>query len=296
MRNARFVFIAVFLFLVCWVPMATAQDNPFVEFRVSGTFLNTNVKATLSGWFIVNEENGQVIRADFFHGSTELATLTSSVELVPDAFSLYLTNTAGDSLNLILVAPQNDGSLAGYAGGPICTASYVPEPCGGSESSFFKGRVSYDTEDVVSVGSVTEAGPVPLVSISINPGTARPVLINPRSHGLTPIAILSTRQFDAVTDIDTQSLTFGATGDEQSLGFCDKEGEDINGHRLPDLICHFKTRSTQFIPSDSVGILVGNTTQGSPFIGLEKVAVKPIGKWPTLPCRQQVELSAFESK
>ncbi len=71
MRNARFVFIAAF-FPGVLVPMATAQDNPFVEFRVSGTFLNTNVKATSSGWFIVNEENGQVIRADFFHGSTEL--------------------------------------------------------------------------------------------------------------------------------------------------------------------------------------------------------------------------------
>ncbi len=286
MRNARFVFVAVFLFLLCWVSMATAQDNPFVEFRVSGTFLNTNVKAILSGWFIVNEENGQVVRADFFHGSTELPTLTSSVELLPDSFSLYLTNTAGDSLNLILVAPRNDGSLAGYTGGPICTASYLPEPaCGEYESSFFKGRVSYDTEDLVFVGSVTEAGPVPLVSISIKPGSAPPVLINPRSHGLTQIAIFSTRQFDAVTDTDTQSLTFGATGAEQSLASCDKEGEDINGHRLPALICHFKTRSTQFLPSDSVGVLVGNTIQGSPFIGLERVAVKALGKWPTAACR-----------
>ena len=279
MRSSRFLFVVVFLLLMCWVPMATAQDNPFVEFRVSGTFLNTDVKATLSGWFIVNENNGKVVRADLFHGSTDLPTLTGSGEGSPDAFDLFLTNPAGDILNLVLVAPGNDGSLAGYTGGAVCTGSYPPVPeCGGYGSAFFKGHVGYDTQDEVFVGSVTEVGPVPLVTIAIKPGSSPPVPINPRSHGLTTIAIISTRQFDAVTEIDAHSLTFGATGDEQSLAFCAREGEDVNGDRLPDLACHFKTRTTQFLPSDAVGILVGKTIDGSPFIGIEKVVVKPMGK------------------
>jgi len=73
-------------------------------------------------------------------------------------------------------------------------------------------------------------------------------------------------------------LTFGATGAEQSLAFCGKDGEDINGDRLPDLVCHFYTRSTGFIPTDTVGVLLGKTMQGSPILGLEKIVVKPIGK------------------
>lgn len=279
MRSLRFAFATVFLFLACRVPMAIAQDNTFVEFSVSGTFLNqpNNVPATLSGWFIVNENNGKVVRADFFHGSTELPTLTGSGELLPDVFGLYLTNTAGDLLNVLLVAPENDGSLADYTGGIICTGAIGSE-CGEYGSNFNGHDHGYGTNDDLFFGSVTEAGPVPLVNISIKPGSAQPVPINPRSHGLTPIAIISTQQFDAVTNIDTHSLTFGPTGDEQSFAFCDKEGEDVNGDRLPDLVCHFNTRSTQFLPSDSVGILVGKTIQGSPFVGIEKVVVKPIGK------------------
>jgi len=259
--------------------MAMPQNNPFVQFRVSGTFVNytNNVQATLSGWFIVNEDNGKVVRADFFHGSTELPALISSRGQLPDVFSLNMTNTAGDLLNLILLAPESDGSLADYAGGAICAALIQVPGCGGVLSNF----IAHDHDplhDDLNFGSVTEAEPVPLVNISIKPGSAPPIPINPRSHGLTTIAIISTRQFDAVTDIDTHSLTFGATGEELSFASCDKEGEDVNGDRLPDLICHFNTRSTQFLPSDSVGILVGQTIQGSPFVGLEAVVVKPIGK------------------
>lgn len=279
MRSSRFASAAVFLFLACRVPMAMPNDNPFVEFRVSGTFLNqpNNVPATLSGWFIVNENNGKVVRADFFHGSTELPALMSSRGLLPDVFLLSLTNTAGDLLNVLLLAPESDGSLADYTGGVICTGANGPE-CGGYGSNFNAHDHGYSANDDLSFGSVTEAGPVPLVNISIKPGSAPPIPINPRSHGLTTIAMISTRQFDAVTNVDTRSLTFGATGEEQSFASCDKEGEDVNGDRLPDLICHFHTRSTQFVPSDSVGILVGKTIQGSPIVGLEKIVVEPIGK------------------
>ena len=39
--------------------------------------------------------------------------------------------------------------------------------------------------------------------------------------------------------MNTGSLTFGHSGDEKSLAFCDPGGQDVNGDGLPDLVCHF---------------------------------------------------------
>ncbi|MET8761161.1 hypothetical protein [Lentzea sp. NPDC004782] len=49
-----------------------------------------------------------------------------------------------------------------------------------------------------------------------------------KKEGLIPVAILSTAEFNAVTQVDRTSLTFGATGLEQSLVRCGSPGEDVN--------------------------------------------------------------------
>lgn len=273
MKCSKIVLAAVVLCLACQIRLAISQENPFVRFTVSGMFSNAD-KAQLSGWFIVNEENGAVVRADLYHGSHELSTL--SVAPGPDYVTLGLVNSRGDIMHLFLMAPGNDGSLAGYTGGKIC--SNVDIHCGMYESSFFGGFVSYDTEDVLYEGSVSNGARLPMVGIAVKPHGEGPALINPRSHSLSPIAILSDRQFDATTDADTQSLTFGPTGTEQSIVSCDKDGRDINNDGLPDLICHFNPRLTQFLPWESLGIVIGKTMKGSPFVGTERVLVKPIAK------------------
>jgi len=272
MKRSKIALAAVVLCLACQIKLAISQENPFVKFTVSGTFSNAD-KAPLSGWFIVNEENGAVVRADLFHGSHELSTLR--VATGPSYVTLGLVNSRGDIMNLFLVAPGNDGSLAGYTGGDLCTANLV---CGGYASSYFGGYVSYDTEDVLYEGSVSNGAPLPRVRIAIKPHGQGPAPINPRSHSLSTIAILSDRQFDATTDVDTQFLTFGPTGTEQSIVSCDKDGRDINNDGLPDLICHFNPRLTQFLSSESLGIVIGKTIQGSPFVGTEKVIVKRLAK------------------
>jgi len=276
MKSSRIAFGAVLLALACQVPKTISQENPFVKFTVSGTFDNSD-KLALSGWFIVNENNGLVVRADLFHGSAEFASLPVGQGQEGGDFFLSQSNSHLDTLNLIFPAPGNDGSLAGYTGGVICSNLY--SVCPGVESSFFDGQMhSYYGEDLVYVGSISKAGHVPSVRISIKPHGEGPALIDPRSHSLSTIAIISTGQFDAVTDVDTTSLTFGPTGLEQSITSCNKDGRDVNGDRVPDLICHFNPRLTQFLPSESLGILVGKTTQGTPIVGFERVAVMPMGK------------------
>lgn len=288
MTSSRIAFAAVLFSLAFQIPSALAQETSLVEFRVSGTFLNrpnNEPAATLSGWFIVNQNNGTVVRADFYHGNTELPILSTAKKQSTDVFWLHATNTAGDYLNVLLVAPQNDGSLAGYTGGALCNGSHPsclldsshPE-YGAVGSNFNVLYGGYSTNDDLYSGSVTKSGPVPMVKIALKPHGNGPARIDPCSHLLGMIAILSDRQFDATTDVDPASLTFGPTGTEQSIVSCDKDGRDLNNDRLPDLICQFNPRLTQFLPSESLGILVGKTIQGSPFVGTEKVIIRPAGE------------------
>jgi len=113
------------------------------------------------------------------------------------------------------------------------------------------------------------------VDISIKPGATPPVPINAGSHGTITVAIMSTSTLNAVTGLDTNSLTFGRTGKEQSLRFCNTGGEDVNGDGLPDLVCHFETQSTGFQSGDTLGILMGKTVQGGAIIGQEAIVIVP---------------------
>ena len=113
------------------------------------------------------------------------------------------------------------------------------------------------------------------VDISIKPGDTPPVPINAGSHGKIPVAIISTPTFNAVTDVDASLLTFGRTGKEESLTFCNTGGEDVNGDGLPDLVCHFETQSTGFQSGDTLGVLMGKTTQGATLIGQEAIVIVP---------------------
>lgn len=114
--------------------------------------------------------------------------------------------------------------------------------------------------------------PVRTVGIDIKPGSD-PNTINPRSRGTIPVAILSTADFDAPTEVDRSSLTFGRTGDEPSLAFCTRSAEDVNLDGLLDLVCHFENQKTGFQVGDTEGILKGQTTHGVPIEGRDAVRV-----------------------
>ncbi len=118
------------------------------------------------------------------------------------------------------------------------------------------------------------------VDIDIKPGSD-PNSINPRHRGKIPVAILSTPDFDAQGEADRSSLTFGRTGDEDSLHLRGRNGipncgvEDVNGDGLQDLVCHFETQETGFQPGDKEGILKGQTLDGTPIEGSDSVGIVP---------------------
>jgi hypothetical protein len=110
------------------------------------------------------------------------------------------------------------------------------------------------------------------LAIDIKPGSAvNP--INPTSHGKTPVAILSSADFDAPATVDATSLTFGRTGDEPSLAFCSEITEDVNADGRLDLVCHFTTQQTGFQGGDTEGILKGLTEGGTPIEGRDAVRI-----------------------
>ena len=110
------------------------------------------------------------------------------------------------------------------------------------------------------------------VSIMIKPGEGLPA-ININSRGTIPVAILSTASFDATSAVDRGSLSFGHSGNERSLSFCNAGGGDINGDSLQDLVCHFETGLTGFQSGDSVGLLKGKTTDGTSIQGTASVRI-----------------------
>ena len=110
------------------------------------------------------------------------------------------------------------------------------------------------------------------VTIDVKPGSQSNPL-NPKSSGKIPVAILSTPGFDAPSAVDKTSLTFGRTGDELSLAFCNKKGEDVNDDGLLDLVCHFKTKFAGFQMGDTVGILKGQTLDDVSIEGRDSVRI-----------------------
>ncbi len=130
-----------------------------------------------------------------------------------------------------------------------------------------------------------QCGPAPDVmqaDIDIKPGSD-PNSINPLSRGTIPVAILSTAGFDAPAEVDRTSLTFGRTGDEESLHMRGRPGmqvpncgvEDVNSDDLLDLVCHFNTQDTEFQCDDTEGILRGTLLDTTPIEGTDAVMIVP---------------------
>jgi hypothetical protein len=109
------------------------------------------------------------------------------------------------------------------------------------------------------------------VTIDIKPGGS-PNPINTKSKGKVPVAILSSATFDAAAQVDTATLTFGRTGDEDSFSHCGG-AEDVNADTLPDLVCHFNTQAAAFATGDTLGILKGSTIDGSTIEGSDSVFI-----------------------
>jgi hypothetical protein len=123
-------------------------------------------------------------------------------------------------------------------------------------------------------GSTPPSTDVQVVRIDVRPGSKSFVRLNPKWRDSIPVAILSSRSFDA-RKVDVSTLTFGRTGEEQSLRKCNKGYAHLNRDRRPDLVCHFDNQSAAFELGDEVGVLRGTTVDGTPIEGRAMLKVLP---------------------
>ena len=139
---------------------------------------------------------------------------------------------------------------------------------------FQDGFIEFSNSDrtqTVAVGGVMDnvqiipAAAIPFqVTIDITPDEF-PIRINPRGGKKIRVELVSTATFDAPAEVDPGSLTFGATGDEQSLDSC-----KIRHAKKPDrrsLECRFSISQTDISIGDTIAVLKGRTRDGVPIIG-----------------------------
>lgn len=114
------------------------------------------------------------------------------------------------------------------------------------------------------------------VAIDIKPGSY-PNAINLGSHGVVPVAILSSACFDA-TEVDAGTVNLGGAGvavrgrGNRLLA----HEEDVDGDGLLDLVVQVETENLD--PGqlqDGFAILTGSTVGGDGFVGRDEITIVP---------------------
>ena len=79
---------------------------------------------------------------------------------------------------------------------------------------------------IVDMGAYEHQGALE-IAIEIRPWLTVNLIVR-QSPLSVPVAIVSSPTFDAPTEVDHRTLTFGRTGDEPSLHFCESYPVDVN--------------------------------------------------------------------
>ena len=98
-------------------------------------------------------------------------------------------------------------------------------------------------------------------------------------RGVIPVAILSKDGFDAPSEVDRDTITFGRTGDEHSKAFFLRRDKDVNHDGMRDLIFFFKAKLAGFQVGDKEGFLKGNTLKGETIEGKDSVSIVEKKGW-----------------
>lgn len=141
----------------------------------------------------------------------------------------------------------------------------------GTATAFIPGSTSNGSYTLIIRGVES---PVLQIGIDIRPGATSIARINPKSRGSIPVALISSKDFNAL-NVDSGSVRFGPTGTEATALRCGKGGEDVDADGLLDLVCHFDNQAANFDESDEHGIVTG-TIKGMSFEGRKNLKVIPV--------------------
>ncbi len=157
----------------------------------------------------------------------------------------------------------------------------IPDTVGGSKPAWSSDgtRFAFGGDDGIYEFNFLSVAIRPLaeikgyfIPIDIMPGASSKV-ISLKETAPIRVAIRPAPGFDPVQQIypvqqiNPTSLTFGRTGDEQSVAFCTPD--------RVNLMCQFKTALTGFRPGDTIGILRAVKVNGDPLEGRDLVQIVP---------------------
>jgi hypothetical protein len=107
------------------------------------------------------------------------------------------------------------------------------------------------------------------VSIDVKPGD-KPTTLEPKREGMVPIAILSTKDFDAA-QVDPDTVRAGATGSEASV--FKSMMEDVDNDKDVDLLLLFRVPQLALSCNVKSVTVRGKTETGQDFEGTETVTM-----------------------
>ncbi len=132
-------------------------------------------------------------------------------------------------------------------------------------SATFTGITHFST----IVGILPDVIPI---DVDIKPGDT-PNVINTRSNGTIPVALMSTPTLD-LTKVDPATIHMaGAPIASNKQGKFQVSTVDVNGDGRPDIIVHFDTRNLQLTTSSVRAVVEGKTRDGRTFSGSDSVLV-----------------------
>lgn len=121
------------------------------------------------------------------------------------------------------------------------------------------------------------------VDIDIKPGS-HPNCFNVNGHGVIPVAILGSAEFD-VTQIDVSTVSFAGLevrvkgNDNPQCSVADVSGDFNSPEGAPDgwadLVCHFVDDPASWCPGDSTATLNGSLLDGRAFEGTDEICIVP---------------------
>lgn len=172
-------------------------------------------------------------------------------------------------VNLKVEANSTNGDLNVYADGAYFATHHLVTSHRTGQSGIVTGNAgAYFDDFILSSNDIPPA-------IDIKPWDNTNI-INLKGLKKKLIAILSATNFLTPSQVDRTTLTFGKTGDENSLLSCDKRPKDLNRDGLPDLVCTFAVNLTGFQCGDTKGILKGKINKtGMSFETSQKVRIIP---------------------
>jgi parallel beta-helix repeat protein len=112
------------------------------------------------------------------------------------------------------------------------------------------------------------------VEIDIKPGSGENS-INLGSNGVVPVAILSTKSFDARTVNPTTVTIAGAQVKVKGKGTPMASLQDVNGDGLVDLVVHVSTEALELTAGATRAFLEAKTFGGTPIVGSDWVRIVP---------------------